>query len=387
MRVLRAVLAASLLIALVPSVVLAQGPLEITTPFPAVVADPGATATFDITVTTDTPQRVNLAVIQQPEGWDTTLRGGGSTVSAVYTVSNPESPLQINAAVTAEVVIPEDAAPGSNQVIIEGTGAAGTGVQLTLDITIEALEAGSVTMTSDFPTQSGPADEVFTFDLEVRNGTNQQITLSFEGEGPPGWRVVARPGGDTSATTAVVDAGGLSTANVSITPPADVAAGQYLIVARALGGPEPVETELGIEITGSYAMTMSTEDQRLSANVTVGSTTTVNVVVANTGSAPLENVALAGTPPRDWTVTFETETIASIAPGETTTVPATIQAAGNAVAGDYVVTMRASNDEVNDSIELRTTVEGSPIGGLIGIGILVIVAVGLFFVFQRYGRR
>ena len=68
-------------------------------------------------------------------------------------------------------------------------------------------------------------------------------------------------------------------------------------------------------------------------------------------------------------------------------MPATIQAAGNAVAGDYVVTMRASNDEVNDSIELRTTVEGSPIGGLIGIGILVIVAVGLFFVFQRYGRR
>ena len=59
---------------------------------------------------------------------------------------------------------------------------------------------------------------------------------------------------------------------------------------RALGGPEPVETELGIEITGSYAMTMSTEDQRLSANVTVGSTTTVNVVVANTGSAPLEAV-------------------------------------------------------------------------------------------------
>jgi uncharacterized membrane protein len=352
-----------------------------------VVADPGATASFDITVTTDTPQRVDLTVVQQPEGWTTSLRGGGSTVSAVYTASNPDSPTQIIAAVTAEVAIPEDAAAGNNQVVIEGRSAAGTTVQLTLDLTIEQIEPGAVSMTSEFPTQSGSADESFTFDLEVRNDTNQQITLSFEGEGPAGWRVDARPGGDTSATTAVVDAGGLSSATVTIDPAANAAAGTYPIVVRALGGPQPVETELGVEITGSYAMSMSTSDQRLSANLTVGSSTSINVVVFNDGSAPLENVQMEETPPREWTVTFDREVIESIAPGSSETVAATIQSAGNAVAGDYVVTIRASNDEVNDSIEIRTTVESSPIGGLIGIGILVIVGVGLFFVFQRYGRR
>jgi len=36
---------------------------------------------------------------------------------------------------------------------------------------------------------------------------------------------------------------------------------------------------------------------------------------------------------------------------------------------------------------LSSTVETSPIGYIIGIAILVLVAVGLFFVFQRYGRR
>jgi len=38
-------------------------------------------------------------------------------------------------------------------------------------------------------------------------------------------------------------------------------------------------------------------------------------------------------------------------------------------------------------MDIRTTVETSPIGYIIGIAILVLVAVGLFFVFQRYGRR
>jgi uncharacterized membrane protein len=57
------------------------------------------------------------------------------------------------------------------------------------------------------------------------------------------------------------------------------------------------------------------------------------------------------------------------------------------LAGDYVITIRASSDNANDSIDIRTTVETSPIGYLIGIAVLVAVAIGLFFVFQRYGRR
>jgi len=388
MRVLRAVLTASMfLLVLVPPAVLAQGPLEITTPYPSVVADPGATAKFTITVATDTPQRVDLTVVQQPEGWDTSLRGGGSTVSAVTTAPDPETPTTISAELSAEVAVPEDAAPGANQVIIEGRSAAGTTIRLTLDISIEPVEPGSITMTSDFPSQSGSADDTFNFPLELRNSTNQQLTLSFEAAGPDGWRVDASPGGDANATTAVVDAGGLSSVEVSVDPPNDEAAGDYPIVVRALGGPEPVEIELGVTITGNYAMSMGTEDQRLSANVTVGSSTTLNIVVANDGSAPLENVALSATPPRNWTITFQTETITAIPPLDSVTVPVTIQPASNSVAGDYVVTLRARSDQANDSIDVRTTVESSPIGGLLGIGVLVLVAGGLFFVFQRYGRR
>ncbi len=68
MRVLRASLAAFLLVLGVVPAALAQGPLEILTAYPAVVADPGATVTFPSTVLTDTSERVDLSV-DQPARW------------------------------------------------------------------------------------------------------------------------------------------------------------------------------------------------------------------------------------------------------------------------------------------------------------------------------
>ena len=43
--------------------------------------------------------------------------------------------------------------------------------------------------------------------------------------------------------------------------------------------------------------------------------------------------------------------------GASATATATITPSGNAVAGDYNITMTASNDEVNQSIQVRTTVD------------------------------
>src|SRR3954451_12156608 len=85
MRVLRASLAALLLVLLlVPVTVMAAG-LTMATAYPSVVADPGSTVKFPVVVSTDTPQRVDLTVSAQPQGWSTRLSGGGSTIAAVST--------------------------------------------------------------------------------------------------------------------------------------------------------------------------------------------------------------------------------------------------------------------------------------------------------------
>jgi len=390
MRVLRAGFAAILLgLTLVP-VALAQGPLEMTTAYPSVVADPGATPKFPIVVTTDTPQRVDLTVVSLPDGWQIRLRGAGSTIGAVYTATNADLGGQIAAQFTAEVTLPDDITPGASQVVIEGRTAAGLTTRLTLDITTEAQQAGSVELTTDFPNLRGSTSSNFRYNLTLINNTNQQLTFGLETDSPAGWTVDAKPSGESQAATATVDAGSDAQVQVTAEPPSDAPAGQYPIVVRAVGGPVPVEAQLSIEITGSFGLSLDTVDGRLNARAQAGSPSTLNVIVFNTASSPLTNVQLTASPPRDWKITFDPETIDQIPVDGQQPVTVTIEPARDALAGDYLLTVRAtSQDEssATDSIEVRTTVETSPIGYLIGIAILVAVAIGLFFVFQRYGRR
>ena len=63
MRVVRAGLAAMILIVALAPVALAQG-VQLITAYPSVVADPGGTAEFEVTVLTDAPERVDLTVVQ-----------------------------------------------------------------------------------------------------------------------------------------------------------------------------------------------------------------------------------------------------------------------------------------------------------------------------------
>ena len=367
MRVLRAAAAALLLaLTVAPAAALAQGPLELTTPYPAVVADPGATAKFPIFVITEVAERVDLTIVSQPEGWDVVLRGGGSTVSAIFTAPNPNVTGEISGSLEANVTLPDDAAPGSNQVVIEGRTASGITTRLTLDITVEEQEPGSVDFTADFPSLRGSTSSPFSFNLTLANHTNQQVTFSFETDAPDGWNVTALPSGESQAATATVDAGSIATVSVTADPPADAVADIYQIKVRAVGGPVPAEAELSVEIIGSYGLSLGTSDGLLNSRVTAGATSVLTLVVENTGTAPLTNVKLSATPPRNWTVTFDQETVPEIpagTTGNTATVQATIQAPANAVAGDYQLTIRATSQEessANDNVEIRATVDTSP---------------------------
>jgi uncharacterized membrane protein len=386
MRFVRAFMAACVVALAIAPGALAQGSLEMTTDYPSVVADPSAKVTFPVKVITDTPQTVELSVTSQPDGWSTILRGGGSTIAAVTTKANPDVAGEISATFNAEVTVPATVTPATNQVVIEGRAGALASTQLTLSIVTQEQEAGSVTLTTDAPALRGATTANFRFNLTLTNDTNSQQTFNLETDQPAGWTVEAKPVGEDLAATAVVDAGADAQIQVTAKAPADAPAEQYPIAVRAVSDTVSAEAQLSVEITGSYAMTLDTSDSRLNARVSAGGSTVVNLVIANNGTAPIIGLTLASTPPGNWTVTFSPETM-DIQAQTTGTAQATITAPPDALAGDYVITIRATSDNVSDSIEIRTTVETSPVGYLIGIAVLVAVAIGLFFVFQRYGRR
>jgi uncharacterized membrane protein len=79
--------------------------------------------------------------------------------------------------------------------------------------------------------------------------------------------------------------------------------------------------------------------------------------------------------------------VEEIPPGQVVTVTAHITPSGNAVAGDYMVTLSASTEDADESIDVRVTVETPLLWGLLGVLLIVGTLAGLVWVFRRYGRR
>lgn len=362
-----------------PRPVAAQN-LLITTPYPSVSVQPGATATFDLAVRADAPVRVDLAVEDAPEGWTPTLRGGGREIASVF--ADPDEPPQV----TLDLDVPEDAEAGSTTVTVVGTAGAETS-RLAVEVTVVTGDAGEVTMATDVPARQGTAEDTLTYSVDLLNETPQQLTFELQAVGPQGWTVSVEPQGEADATSVTVDARGSQTLSVEAVPPPQATEGDYLIRVDAVAGEQSASTELLARITGVVEMTFTTPDQRLNANVTTGSSTTVDVSVVNSGTATLNGLTLTGTGPSDWEVTFDPGEIASVAPGETATATATIVPSGNAVAGDYVVTLTASGEGVEETLDLRVTVETSPVWGLVGLGLIALTLGAMVWVFRRYGRR
>ena len=60
---------------------------------------------------------------------------------------------------------------------------------------------------------------------------------------------------------------------------------------------------------------------------------------------------------------------------------------GSAVTGDYNLTVKAGNDQANQSLQYRFTVETSPIWAIVSLLIIVAIIGGLAWIFRTYGRR
>ncbi|MCI0344680.1 MAG: NEW3 domain-containing protein [Chloroflexi bacterium] len=354
--------------------------VRVSTPYPAVTAAPGSNVSFEIDITTATPGRVDLDLGSVPSGWTATLRGGGFVVDAVETTSDEP------ASVRLDVQVPTDATAGSTRINVRATSGDSV-ANLPVDIKVDTEAVGDVTLTTDFPILQGSSTTTFTFNLTLSNDSAEDLTYAVNAVGPLGWETEATLTGQAQAANAIVTAGGTSNISISVTPPASAAAGDYQIAVQATAGSQTVPLELAVKITGSFSLTLTTQGGLLSGHGGAGTATTQQFLIENTGTVELTDVAVTASPPGGWEVTFDKELIASLAPNAIETVVATVTPSGEAIAGDYQITFRASNTQANDSADFRWTVETSPLGLVIGIGLIVAVGLGLMFVFQRYGRR
>ena len=368
-----------LMTALVPLGALAAT-FDLTTPYPAVTIQPGNTVTFPLDIAVPAPERVGLAVSGAPKGWTANLRGGGNIVNAVFAGGTTAATVDLS------VTVPQDATPGSQTLTVTATADQGTRA-LPIEVTVLGDTGGAITLTSDFPQLSGAPTSTFSYSLTLANTGTQKQTYTLQGQGPDGWTVSVHPSSNGQALTDTVDGGATDTLSVTAQPPSTVTAGSYPIQVTVASGSQSATTNLEADVTGAPAVTLSTPNQVLNAQVTAGSTGTVSLVVTNTGSTVLQNVAVTASAPTGWTTTFAPTTIDTIQPGSAATVDATLKPSSDALAGNYDVTFTVTAGTATANVDIRTTVQTSPLWGFIGLALIVIVIVGLGWVFRRFGRR
>jgi len=375
------VLAAGLLLITgISPVAVAAATFNLTTPYPAVTIQSGNTVTFTLDVAVPTPERVDLAVSGTPSGWTANLRGGGNIVNAVFAGGSTAATVDLS------VTVPQAATPGSQTLTVTATSGQGTR-KLPIEVTVLGATGGAITLASAFPQLSGAPSSTFTYSVTLANTGTQKQTYTLQGQGPDGWTVSVHPSSNAQALTDTVDGGGTDTLSVTAQPPTTVAAGAYPLQVTVSSGGQSANTALEADVTGAPAVTLGTPNQVLNAQVTAGSTGTVSLVLTNSGSTVLQNVAVTAAAPTGWTTTFAPATIATIQPGGAATLTATVKPSSDALAGDYAVTFTATAGTATANVDIRTTVQTSPLWGFIGLALIALVIIGLGWVFRRFGRR
>ena len=358
--------------------------LWLTTTYPALTEKIGQDATLPLSLQNAEmpPARVDFSVSGLPSGWTWTLLGDGKAVEAAMAGPNETRALQL------KLTPPDAAKPGNYAFTVAGHTDDGRTLTLPVKITLAAAEPDKLTLKPTLPALRGTPKSSFDYDVAIQNDSTEDNVVNLLSQAPPGFTATFKEQyGSNELTSLPLKAGETKTVKVSVKPPAQVAAGQYPVKVGASDAKAQGETQLVLDVTGQADLQLSTSDERLSGRAEAGKEQSFKFVVANSGTAPAENVEVSANAPSGWKVTASPEKVPEIAPGDKADVSVTMTPSDKAIAGDYMVSVRAHGDGLSDSQQFRVTVTTSTVWGLAGLGTIGAAVMVLAFAVTRYGRR
>ena len=358
--------------------------LVVTTRYPSQVVEIGEQVNFDLDfeLTADAPQIVRLEVEDVPEGWSAVFRGGGRIVQAVYVKPDGSSP-----SVTLRVEQPENAQPGTYNLTVVATTSGGLRATLPLEVVVQDKTPSSLSFDVDLPTLRGTPTATFRYSATLRNEGDEDLTVNLIAEAPEGFLVTFKSVGK-EITSLPVEANQSKSITIEVRPFPDVEAGTYEITVRAVGGDVEAAIQLAAEITGQPDLRITTADGRLSTNAYAGQETPFKVLVQNNGTAPALGVELSASQPSGWSVEFDPPRIPELPAGQQQEVTVKIRPAQKAIAGDYMLTVRARPEGgSSESVDVRVTVLTSTMWGLVGIALIAVAVAVVGLAVMRFGRR
>ena len=355
--------------------------LSIYTKFPSQVTEPGKTVSFPLTLKTETKdQIVSLDMKELPEGWKATFRGTGHIIKSAYVT--PDDDLIVD----LKLEPPADVAAGDYQFVVEAKGDKTTAT-LPLSLTVEEKLPPKLTFTTDLPTLKGSPTSTFRFNTTLKNEGDEDLDVNLIADAPAGFTVNFKLAGK-DVTSFPVEANSSKRISVEAKAYGVIPAGTYPLSVLAQGGDVQASLDLTIEVAGQPELKVSGPDGRLSGEAYAGKESPIKVVVINNGTAAAHNVELSATTPSGWKVTFDPKVIDEIPVGKQVEATANIQPGEKAIAGDYIVTVRAKPAEgASKSADFRITVRTSPLWGVVGIALIAVAVAVVALAVIRFGRR
>lgn len=358
-----------------------QPNLTLTTLYPSQVVEAGEVVTIRLNLhATGEAQTAKLEMAELPEGWSASFRGGGRIVHAVYVEADTTESVELR------LEQPQNAPAGEYKFVVRAQGEKRR-AELPIMLIIQEKLPASLSFTCELPTIKGSPTTTFRYTATLKNEGDEELTVNLITEAPEGFLAKFKLSGQ-EVTSFPLGANQSKTVNIELDPLVEVPSGNYPFTVYADAGDLQASLDLTAQVTGQVDLNVAGVGGLLSGKANAGKETTLPIVVRNTGSAPAQGVELTSTAPSGWTISFEPKVIAEIPAGGQVEVTAKIKPADKAVAGDYMVTIRARPvDGASEAADFRITVTTSTLWGVIGIA-LIAVAVGVVaLAVMRFGRR
>jgi uncharacterized membrane protein len=362
----------------------AEGALSMTTPYSDITAQAGDSLSFDLDMlSSQGTSNAKLSVANIPDGWSGYFKGGNYQISSVSVTDKlPETVPSFN------LDVPATAKEGSYKISLLADAGNGVSTTLDLNIAIKNHSAGQSTYTIQYPEQEGAAGTAFTFSGTLDNKGVADSSYHLSTQAPSGWTVAYKPSDGSSQVNSInVKSGASETLSISVTPPSDVAAGDYNISLGAVSSSETLSTKVKVTITGTYNLAVSTPNQVLSMDAYSNHKSDITMSITNNGNVALNNIALSSSGPDNWKIEFDKDTIDTLAAGQTKKVVCHVTPNSSAITGDYMATIKATTSNTTASADVRVTVKTRTIWGVIAVVLILAVCGGLGYVVKKYGRR
>jgi uncharacterized membrane protein len=249
-------------------------------------------------------------------------------------------------------------------------------------------------VTCDIPSYAENSATTFYYNVVVSYSGNDTVTVNLSSTAPQGWNSWITY---TSKQVTSIPLGPMAygspdnkTLSVNVAPNAGQSPepGEFKTTFKATAGDLVKSIDLTGIIKAKYLFSMNTANSNLATKATAGKVNNLAIEMYNTGSVALDNISLSAQKPDGWVVKFEPEKIETLGAGQTAQANVVITPPKDkTVAGDYNITLSASNNNINSSMVIRVTVETPAIWGTIALIVIVVVIAGLAFLFLKLGRR